>query len=212
MCLRSSLSWLPNHVLDLNLSAFVWKFTSSDFDLLFLSCEEVSILWIFISLELSGKPSNSNNFTWLTLLSRHFWNTDSHWQYFTSPQSQPAFPSAHSWAALFPWVLQTSHQLRPGGRFSAHRYSANLCLTKVPASPHSCLAGCVPYTSEMTCCGPWATSLLINETDAEPSSSANSTAPQQWGQGHHGDPERWVTRGAPITQRQRQWQETSKRE
>lgn len=94
-CLRSSLFWFPNHVVDLNLSAFVCGFMLNDSNLLFLSCEEVSILWIFISLKLSCKPSNSNNFTWLTLPQCHFWNSDSHWQYFTSPQSQPAFPSAH---------------------------------------------------------------------------------------------------------------------
>lgn len=128
------------------------------------------------------------------------------------PKARLLFLLPTSWAAFFPWVLCTSHQLCPGGRFSAHCYPANLCLTKVPASSHSCLAGHVPITSEMTYCGPRATSLLINNTDAEPSSSENSAAPQQCRQGHHGDLVSRVTRGAAITQRQRQWEETSRRE
>lgn len=100
------------------------------------------------------------------------------------PKASLLFLLLTSWAALFPWVLRISHQLCPGGWFSVHPYPADLCLTKVPASPHSCLAIYVPYTSERTCCGARATSLLINKTDAEPSSSENSTAPQQCMQGH----------------------------
>lgn len=186
----------------------LWKLTGLK------HCEEVSILWIFISAELSCKPSNSNNFTWLMQPSCHFWNIDSHWQYFASAQSQPALPSAH----LLGCFVSTSTPVFPTalvwGTILSHSCPAHLCLclTKMPASSYGCLAGYALFTSQTTCWRPGVTKWLINKMEPEPSSWRTPVAPRECRQRPHWDPAWWVTGGAAITLRQRRWQETSRRE